>query len=294
MARRRVIDWKKVRAFLRKRGFLLRRKRKPLGWPVSLTWFGILACADDFGMGEWSVTDIAMHFMEKELAADEINLREVGEIMETFTRGEDPSVITWEHDGRTLFVLPKHQNYQNVHSPQNADTPFPPRDVFTKLSPRMRRHFNKNFTKFTTFCDPLFRPEVEVEIEVEVEGEEEGADSRGCPFCRKPTKGPLQHYHDEAKRVLGRCLMIDPKFCGPMISRREHILGRERCHKLFGVYLASEDQFVEKNGHSLSLFCSEKMQNGLAAALDGGFVHGSRDHKTTKPVSAAKGWNRNG
>lgn len=119
--------------------------------------------------------------------------------------------------------------------------------------------------------------------EEDEDGEGEGvttkanADARvGCPFCRKPTHGPLQHYHDRARDVLGRCLVIDPRKCGPLIAKREALLGRERCHALFEVYLASEDQFVLKQGHSLSLFCSDSMQNGLAAALDAGLAHGAR------------------
>lgn len=105
----------------------------------------------------------------------------------------------------------------------------------------------------------------------------------GCPFCRRPTKGPLQHYHDEARRILGRCLVIDAKKCGALIARREAALGRERCHTLFAAYLASEDPFVLKQGHSLGLFCSESMQNGLAAAVDSGHVHGGKPGAKAPP-----------
>jgi len=121
---------------------------------------------------------------------------------------------------------------------------------------------------------PSGATEEEEEYEEEVEEEGAGAKAAGCPFCARPTKGPLQHYHDEAKRVLERCLVIDPAACGALIARREKALGRDRCHVLFAAYLASEDPFVAKSGHSLKLFCSESMINGLGAALDGGYTHG--------------------
>ncbi len=129
-----------------------------------------------------------------------------------------------------------------------------------------------------------------VPYRTEEEDEGEGGPApAGCPFCRKPTKGPLQHYHDEAKRVLKRCLVIDPSVCGPLISRREREVGKERCHALFAAYLKSEDAFVEKQGYSLRFFCSENTQNGLAQALDGGYVHGRTRGK--KPaVNVAASW----
>ncbi|MBN1461066.1 MAG: hypothetical protein JXA57_16185, partial [Armatimonadetes bacterium] len=136
----------------------------------------------------------------------------------------------------------------------------------------------KNRDKFTTIPEGLFCPEVEEEGEVEGEVEEEGCVSRktrsGCPFCRKPTKGPLQHYHDAARSVLGRCLIIAPAKAGTAIARLEKSLGRDRCHELFAAYLRSEDPFVLKQGHSLTTFCSESIQNGLAAAIAGGYTHG--------------------
>ncbi|MFH1833993.1 MAG: hypothetical protein ABH877_03125, partial [bacterium] len=121
-------------------------------------------------------------------------------------------------------------------------------------------------------------PATEEEDEVEGEEEEDGARSRtsppGCPFCLRPTRGPLQHYHDEAKRKLGRCLVIPAGKAGPAIARLERELGRDRCHALFAVYLDSQDPFVQKNGYSLMIFTSESIQNGLAEALDKGYTHG--------------------
>ncbi len=142
------------------------------------------------------------------------------------------------------------------------------------------------------------------EEEDEEEGEEEGLKAmsaarrrRGsgrqtgaqCPWCAKPTSNPLQWYHDEAKRVLGRCLVIDGTVCGPLIAKRERELGRERCRELFAAYLASQDPFVLERGHSLKLFCSSSMLDSLVAALDGGYTHGARRQKPRRqpPASAA-------
>jgi len=125
----------------------------------------------------------------------------------------------------------------------------------------------------------------------EVEGEEEGPPPTGCPFCLRPTKGPVQHYHDQAKARLQRCLVIPAGKAGPAIARLEREIGKERCHGLFAVYLDSQDPFVQKNGYSLMTFCSESIQNGLAAALDGGYTHGSaRGQK--RPVNVAAAWGK--
>ena len=281
MARRRVIDWTKVRRYLKNRAYKLKRRPRPLGWPVKLTWFGILASGDDFGLGDWSPSDIATVFMAEELDAGEITVSEVGEIMERFTQGDDPSVVTWENedDERTFFALTKWQNYQRTRSPSNADCPCPPPEIFAKLSSSTQRVIRENREKFTSVPEGLFCAEVEEEVEVEDEEDVEGARSRnsaGCPFCRAPTTGSLQWYHDEARRVLNRCLVIPPRKAGPAIARVEKQVGTERAHALFGAYLRSEDLFVLKQGHSLLTFCGEGMQNGLAAALDGGFAHGSK------------------
>jgi hypothetical protein len=132
-----------------------------------------------------------------------------------------------------------------------------------------------------------FSSAVVVAVAVAVGLAEEDADApkgaTGCPFCARPTKGPLQHYHDEAKRVLGRCLVIDPAACGALIARREKALGRARCHALFAAYLGSADPFVAKQGHSLKLFCSESTINGLGAAVDGGYTHGKPGTGKRKP-----------
>ncbi|MBN1250160.1 MAG: hypothetical protein JXC32_21025, partial [Anaerolineae bacterium] len=169
MARRRVIDWQKVKRFLRKRVYKIKRRPRPLGWPVKLTWFGVLAAADDFGLGEWSAAEIGMIFMADEIEAGEITIPEISEIMDSFTAGEDPSVLTWEQDDRLYFALPKYQNYQRTHSPSNADVPCPPSAVFAKLSDKTQAIIRKNRDKFTTIPEGLFCPEVEEEGEVEGE-----------------------------------------------------------------------------------------------------------------------------
>ena len=156
MARRRVIDWDKVSRFLKGRR-----------WHEKLTFFGMLKAVDDFGLAAWSPLQIGQAFMEEELNGRKVSLKAIEEAMQSFASGEDPSLLTYSHNGQTFYAMAKHQDYQNVHSPGNANCPSPPREVFTKLSEKTRGLICQHFDKFTT----NLYPEVEVEVEEEVEEE---------------------------------------------------------------------------------------------------------------------------
>ena len=290
MARRRVADWKK-----------LSQRFRHTTHEVKLVWFGVLGSVDDYGLCSWSPLQIGQMFLETEINSRKLSVRRVEDVLASFATGRDPQIIRYEHEGQQYLAVVKHQDYQRVNKPANADCPCPAAQMMTQISPRTRRLVRGNIAKFTSFCDgsareflakysELFAAEDERRLkgkEEEVEEDAEEPDSRaesGCPFCRHPTKGPLQHYHDEAKRVLKRCLVIPPAKAGPAISRVEAQVGQERAHALFAAYLASEDPFVLKQGHSLLTFASESIQNGLTAAVDGGFTHGSKAG-TVKPRS---------
>jgi hypothetical protein len=100
--------------------------------------------------------------------------------------------------------------------------------------------------------------------------------SEGCPFCLKPTKGPLQFYHDKAKEILQRCIVIDGHSCGPLCSKREAQVGKEKAHEAWIAYLTSEDWFISKNGHSLRAFFDERTFNGCLEAADKKITHGAK------------------
>lgn len=188
MARRRVIDWKKASRSL---------KRKP--WVEKLTWFGILGSVDDFGLCYWSPVQIGQLFMEEELNGRRVSVKSIEACMETFATGRDPRIVTWTVDGQRFLAVRKHQDYQRVRLPSNADCPCPPESVLHKLSEPTRILIADNLQKFTSFTDDEFAPEAEEEVEAEqeveaeheVEGELEGEAEVNTASAReraKPTK----------------------------------------------------------------------------------------------------------
>lgn len=308
MARRRVIDWKKVRKFLAKRRVRLKRRQRRLGWPVKLTWFSILAAADDFGMGDWSPADIAMTFMTEELDAHEITVAEVAEIMATFTKGPDPSVVVWQDEGRPYFALPKAQDYQRVHSPANADCPCPPPPILAKLSLKTRGHIREHLAKFTSIPEGVSRLEEEEEEEVEGEGEATPRGKAGdapsarsrktkaqgqaaCSFCANPrdvedeSVAPvhrlLQDYHDAYRAEHGKCPTLSTKDCGAAgtmfkrLLKAGHSIAEIRAVIRHG--LQSEDQLMLNSGWSLLQI--GRQYDGIARALERGQAHGARGQR---------------
>jgi len=172
VARRRIIDWIKVGRFLRK-----------VPWHGKLTFFGMLASVDDFGLSEWSPLRVGQMFMELELNGKRMTVTAVEAHMEYFANLPDPAVITWEYAGFRYFAMRKHQDYQHVAGPRDAECPFPPRELFTKLSGKTQALMCKHFAKFTTWTEPDIRDflaktgdiEYEYECESESETEEEKA-----------------------------------------------------------------------------------------------------------------------
>jgi len=305
MARRRVIDWKKVRNFLAKRRVRLKRRQQRLGWPVKLTWFAILATADDYGMGDWSPADIAMTFMAEELDIHEITVAEVAEIMVTFTKGPDPSVVVWEHEGRPYFALPKSQDYQRVHSPANADCPCPPPQILAKLSPKTQRHIRESLAKFTSVPEGVFR--LEEEEEGEEEGEEEitprskagdvpsprsrkskGQKEATCSFCAEPREvedesvAPvhrlLQDYHDAYRAEHSKCPTLSTKDCAGAGAVFKRLLkaghGIAEIRAVIRHGLQSEDNLMVNSGWSILQI--GRQFDGIARALERGELHGTR------------------
>lgn len=94
-----------------------------------------------------------------------------------------------------------------------------------------------------------------------------------CSFCAKPTKGPLQWFHDEYRRALGTCpveLVAAPRKHATQCSRWRKTLGDPLLHRCFELYLRSKDPFVVANGHSLSVFWSGHIMQGLKSELEAG------------------------
>jgi hypothetical protein len=202
----------------------------------------------------------------------------------------DGVLLPYSVGGQDYLAITKVQDYQGrkYFSKRGPLCPLPPLSIFRQLSEKTRQTFGECAEKLPR----TYLPAVAVAVAVAVAGavaEGQSTHAPGCPFCRRPTKGPLQHYHDEAKSVLKRCLVIPPAKAGPAIARIEAAIGKERSHALFAAYLASEDPFVLKQGHSLLTFASESIQNGLAAALDAGVPHGavrSRPGASRRPAPA--------
>lgn len=182
MARRRVIDWKKASRSL---------KRKP--WVEKLTWFGILGSVDDFGLCYWSPVQIGQMFMEEEINARKVSVKSIEACMESFATGRDPRIVTWSVEGQRFLAVRKHQDYQRVRLPSNADCPCPPRSVLQKLSEPTRTLITGNLQKFTSFSGNEFAPESEEEGEEEgeLEGEAEGRTASAREKA-KPTKRAKQ------------------------------------------------------------------------------------------------------
>ncbi len=139
MARRRVVDWKK-----------LSQKFRRKGWQYTLTWEGILGCVDDFGLCLWSPLTIGSLLMEKEINDRKIAIVQVERIMEEFATGTDPQILTWESSGDRYLAVTKHQPYQRVRQPGNADCPCPPPEILRSLAPATRTLITENLQKFTT------------------------------------------------------------------------------------------------------------------------------------------------
>jgi hypothetical protein len=185
-------------------------------------------------------------------------------------------VIPYEAVGQEYLAIVNVQDYQQrkYFSKRGPSCPIPPLQVFRRLSVKTQATFRHCADKFPETSPIAVAVAVAVAVAdaVAVAGTTSEA---SCNFCAKPTKGPLQWYHDEARRVLGHCLLIDPPVCAKLIAKRTPRYGIEKLHAAFAVYLASEDPFVIKCGYSLQTFCEEKMLNGVMHALETGSKHGA-------------------
>lgn len=140
-------------------------------WHAKLIWFGILASVDDFGLCEWSPLRIGQVFMEEEINKRQISVKTIEETMDGFANLEDPPILTWSNDGFRYIATVKHQDYQRVNGPSNADCPFPPRETFVKLSGKTQALLCKGFAKFTSYTEPDIRDFLAKAGDIEEEGE---------------------------------------------------------------------------------------------------------------------------
>lgn len=144
--------------------------------------------------------------------------------------GAPDSPLLTQEDG--FFVLPGwgYRQERDGESPRES-----PAD-----SPRKSR------------ADPA--PEVEVEVEVEKQ-------IAACAFCRKPTRGFVQRYHDEAKAVLGICMSIGRKEIA-LVKRATTMHGEEQVWGWWCDWLRKPS----KIGHGLAVFCSKAVLQRYAEA----------------------------
>lgn len=237
--------------------------------------------SDSLGMQPESPASIAEALTDKKF---KVSTRAVTGAIDELCAGEKPALIRYAESGKPFLIIRKFQDHQKIRYQVAPTCPLPSAEILERLSPKTRQLLCSNYRVVYKAATADSRATVSgsglVSGTTDTAGSTAADDAAPeCPFCRKPTKGPLQHYHDEAKRVLGRCLVIDPKACAALIAKREKGVGRKRCHDAFAVYLASEDSFVHKQGHDLKLFCSESMFNGVLAAVDGSYTHGSKGRK---------------
>ncbi len=305
MARRRVIDWRK-----------LSRNLKGQPWHFKLTWCGVLANADGYGLCYHSPLQIGQAFMEEEINAGKISLRQIGQNLEALASGDDPRMLTWEHQGQQFIAVPKWQDYQSIRLTENADCPLPPAETFWRLSEKTRcllcagvmlgqftafseealaeqiRSFERNAVvpatgQSTVALQKLyvsFAPEGEEREKREGEGEvkAERAAPAACSWCDRPTDPDgdkpepqrlAQIYHNAYREAHSDC---------PVIGSAEFgALGRMLSEKPFARIAAvlrhgvcSQDPYLVKRGHSLLDLLSKANFQGIAQALDAGVPHG--------------------
>jgi len=127
MARRRFADWEKLAQSFR-------------GRPghVKLTWFGLLATVDLFGLAHWSPLQVGSVFLEADIDAGKVSVKQVAATMESFCEGDDPELVSWEQQGQRYLAMPKQQDYQGFGLLADALCPFPPEQTFWRLSAATR------------------------------------------------------------------------------------------------------------------------------------------------------------
>lgn len=191
-------------------------------------------------------------------------------------------LICWYSDERERFIAFKPEScleYQSaihetaVSRGRKSKFPPPPDPAFQwpEDSENPARHRLSQI-----ICDHQREPNLtKPNLTKDIEASSSALLASPCAFCVKPTKHLLQFYHDRAKEILARCLVIDGGSCGPLVAKREKQVGQEKCHAAFEVYLASEDPFVLKAGHSLRVFCSENVFNGCLEAAEKGAQYGT-------------------
>jgi hypothetical protein len=282
MARRRVIDWKKLSKKLRKKPFVYRDLFK-----------GIFACADDYGLCLLSILDIARVFLSYELDHGQVTLKKCETTLEEILSDPDPTFITWETGGEKYIAIIKWQDYQHVRHAGNADCPCPTEETLSLLSELSRKLITENLQKFTSFSDSKLQNldhlkhtkkplEVEEEDEEEVEGEVEGGDSvksPGCSFCPELKNNPteiqllVKTCHDAwiASHDGKHPTFSAGRWIG-ILDRLKCQHGRDRVQQVYLHYLKSADDFISDKGFSITLF--ESKFDGVAQALDRGEIHG--------------------
>lgn len=277
MARRRVVDWRKAAQ---------KYRMKP--WPVKLTWFGILGSVDDFGLCVWSPLGIGQVFMEKEINERKLSIASIERIMESFTQGADPEIAAWEFDGQRYLAVRKHQDYQHVQMPGNADCPCPPQAVLQRLSDKTRDLIMNNLQKFTSYSPTDLQKtlplsggqhfcEVEVEVERRLKGKEVEDESMQAATLACSSSENGQHhkacmdcYHEEFQKLTGEKPRITAKE-GALLKqtlagyKEGDTWQKVRAVICYGV--SHRDVWIQGNPPSLAVILSTTVFNSILGKL---------------------------
>jgi hypothetical protein len=233
---------------------------------TKLSLFWLLSNADGFGLQKESPGKLSDDL--------QISRRAASDCIERLIKNS--VLLRYSDNGSSYLCFRRWQDYQQMRYTGRPSCPFPPLDIYEKLSEKTQKYLCENSENFYTNLHSNSNSNSNSSSKQPPGGES----GDGCAFCRKPTKGPLQHYHDRAKAVLGRCVVINAKACAALCSEREGAVGQEMAHKAFEIFLVRDDEFT--CGHDLQVFFGSKTFNKCVESVG---KSGSTTRKYADPAS---------
>ena len=274
----------------------------------SVFFWLLLEGADGLGIQQERPAAIA------EALSDEEWRLTVGRAVDAIDRlcaGNKPCLIRYEHEGRVFLVFRKFNDQQLIRYDVEPTCPMPPAEIMGKLGAKQRAHLLRNYARhygvtteelratLSLSPPPSLTPNKTTAKTARAGAEAPPREPDRCGWCENPkpaTAAPtdrlLQAYHDAYRKQHDTCPMMTPGRDGKALKNALRAgKDEERITAVIEHGLRSEDSFLLKQGFKLTTILSNF--DGIALALDGGFMHGNPRAKT-RGVSAARGWKGNG